>query len=86
MTICHTCGNDYQKTFRVIKDGSTYEFDSFECAIHALAPQCEHCGCRVIGHGVQSDTDIFCSAHCASAAGVTGLMDHTQPKLIAGAF
>lgn len=85
MTTCHTCGNEYESTFRVFKDGSSYEFDSFECAIHALAPMCKNCGCRVIGHGVQSAVDIFCSAHCASAAGVTGLMDHTQQKLFAGA-
>ena len=85
MTTCRTCGNEYESTFRVFKDGSSYEFDSFECAIHALAPMCKNCGCRVIGHGVQSAVDIFCSAHCASVAGVTGLMDHTQQKLFAGA-
>ena len=82
MTICNTCGNDYEKTLRIIKEGQAYDFDSFECAIHALAPKCENCGCRVIGHGVQTDKDIFCSVHCASSVGVTGLTDHTQRDLI----
>jgi hypothetical protein len=45
---CEVCGNEYDKAFKVIA-GDTHVFDSFECAIHALAPLCEHCGCRVIG-------------------------------------
>ena len=49
MPRCETCGNDYDKTFEVIKDGETHTFDSFECAIHRLAPACAHCGCRIVG-------------------------------------
>jgi len=79
MAKCQVCGNDYDKAFEVVKDGATHVFDSFECAIHALAPTCEHCGCRVIGHGVEGDGRIFCCAHCASAAGVAGLADRVQP-------
>jgi hypothetical protein len=30
------------------RDGKTLVFDSFECAIHVMAPQCNHCGCRII--------------------------------------
>jgi Rieske Fe-S protein len=75
MAVCEVCGNDYDKAFQVIAGGSTHTFDSFECAIHALAPVCEHCGCRVIGHGVESDGRIFCCAHCAEAVGVGGLQD-----------
>ena len=82
MTVCNTCGNDYDNTIRIVKEGRSYDFDSFECAIHALAPKCENCGCRVIGHGVQYDEAIFCSVHCSSAAGVTGLTDHQQRELI----
>jgi hypothetical protein len=33
--------------------GRTMTFDSFECAIQALAPTCPHCGNRIIGHGVE---------------------------------
>lgn len=68
MAICSTCGNDYHRTFTVTMDGDTRIFDSFECAIHALAPECAHCGCRVIGHGVDgADGDVFCCTHCAEA-------------------
>ncbi|HWG55137.1 MAG TPA: hypothetical protein VNT58_01305 [Gaiellaceae bacterium] len=75
MGTCAVCGNDYDKTFEVTKDGETHVFDSFECAIHALAPTCEHCGCRVIGHGVEAAGRIFCCAHCAEGAGVAELRD-----------
>jgi hypothetical protein len=37
MARCETCGNDYDKAFQVTKDGTTHTFDSFECAIQALA-------------------------------------------------
>ena len=50
---CETCGNQYDKAFHVSLDGQTHVFDSFECAIEALAPRCTHCNCRVIGHGVE---------------------------------
>jgi hypothetical protein len=63
---CEVCGSDYHKTFRVIIDDTTRIFDSFECAIHALAPRCEHCDCRVIGHGVEVEGCIFCCEHCAA--------------------
>lgn len=66
---CQTCGNIYDKTFEVFKDGKSYFFDSFECAIHALAPECAHCHCRVIGHGVEEGDVIYCCAHCATESG-----------------
>jgi hypothetical protein len=72
---CEVCGNEYDKTFEVTIAGSTLTFDSFECAIHAVAPTCSHCGCRIIGHGVEADGRIFCCAHCAGQAGVSGLQD-----------
>jgi Rieske Fe-S protein len=75
MPVCELCGNEYDKSFEVTMEGSTHTFDSFECAIHALAPTCEHCGCRVIGHGVESDSRIFCCAHCAQETGIEGLQD-----------
>jgi Rieske Fe-S protein len=75
MARCDVCGNEYDKAFQVVIDGETGTFDSFECAIHALAPICEHCGCRVIGHGVESEGTIFCCASCAEQEGVTALAD-----------
>ena len=75
MATCEVCGNDYDKTFEVTRGGESHVFDSFECAIHALAPTCAHCGCRIIGHGVEAGDAIFCCAHCASHEGVEGLTD-----------
>lgn len=75
MNTCEVCGNTYDRTFEVIHEGKSHVFDSFECAIHALAPTCEHCGCRVVGHGVQDEGAIFCCVHCAEESGVTGLRD-----------
>lgn len=48
--------------------GVRYTFDSFECAIHAMAPICEHCQCRVIGHRAEVKGHFFCCAHCAKQA------------------
>lgn len=75
MPMCDTCGNDYDKTFTVSKDGRDYTFDSFECAAQKLAPQCETCGLRILGHGVEGDNKIFCCDHCARRGGVQGLRD-----------
>ena len=75
MAKCEVCGNDYDKSFQVVRAGETHTFDSFECAIHALAPTCAHCGCRIIGHGVEARGTFYCSAHCAKHAGVKGVDD-----------
>jgi len=72
---CDVCGNDYDKAFTITMDGNEHHFDSFECAIHALAPECSHCGCKVIGHGVEVEGAVFCCSHCAQHQGVTGLRD-----------
>jgi len=68
MAQCEVCGNDYDKSFEVVAAGAHHVFDSFECAIHAIAPICEHCSCRVIGHGVEVGGRFFCCAACARAA------------------
>jgi nitrite reductase/ring-hydroxylating ferredoxin subunit len=75
MARCEVCGNEYDRTMEITLHGTSHVFDSFECAIHALAPTCPHCGCRIIGHGVQAGERIFCCAHCASHSGVEGLDD-----------
>lgn len=77
MPKCKVCGNDYDKTFEVRMGQVAETFDCFECAIHALAPQCAQCGCRVIGHGVEAMNKIFCGAHCAGQAGVRGVQDRS---------
>jgi hypothetical protein len=78
MATCDVCGNDYDKSFEIVMAGAHHTFDSFECAIHALAPGCAHCGCRVIGHGLEQDGTIFCCAHCAGAENVSGLTDRVS--------
>ena len=75
MAYCEVCGNEYDKSFEVVMAGRSHTFDSFECAIHALAPKCDHCGCRVIGHGIEAMGRYFCCAHCAAEAGVSGIAD-----------
>jgi Rieske Fe-S protein len=75
MARCDTCGNEYDKSFEVRSQGNTHTFDSFECAIHALAPSCSHCGCKIIGHGAEAEGKMYCCAHCATKAGVRGLDD-----------
>jgi len=76
MAICDVCGNDYANSFLVSMRGKSGTFDSFECAIHAFAPRCAHCGCSVIGHGIEHADTIYCCAHCASQSGVRGANDH----------
>lgn len=76
-TRCEVCGNDYDKAFVVSGPAGTHTFDSFECAIQALAPVCANCGCRVVGHGVEANDKVYCCAHCAGHAGVSGLRDRT---------
>lgn len=75
MAVCETCGNDYDKSFDVVMHGKTHTFDSFECAVHALAPRCSHCDCRILGHGLEADGRYFCCDHCAEKSGVRGLRD-----------
>lgn len=75
MEKCDVCGNDYDKAFQLIQGGRTYTFDSFECAIQRLAPTCEHCGVRIVGHGLEKDGRMFCCGHCAEVEGVAELRD-----------
>jgi len=76
MAQCEVCGNDYQRSFEVVMEGKRHVFDSFECAIQSLAPECEHCGCRIIGHGIEAGEAFYCCAHCARESGVMAAVDH----------
>ena len=75
---CEVCGNDYERAFEVVTGGKRHVFDSFECAIQALAPRCAHCACRVIGHGVDAGGKTFCCAHCAQASGHQEAQDRVE--------
>ena len=70
MATCEVCGNEYDLAFEVVAAGARHVFDSFECAIHRMAPICEHCGCRIIGHGLEAEGHFYCCANCARVAGV----------------
>lgn len=79
MARCANCGNEYDKTFQVTTHaGETYDFDSFECAIHTVAPRCENCDTRVVGHGVEVNGNIYCCSHCATRAGYEGTRDRVR--------
>ena len=67
MARCEVCGNDYDMAFEVHAQGAVHVFDSFECAIHRMAPICEH--------GGQAGGRFYCCAHCAEAEGASGLAD-----------
>ena len=67
MAKCEKCGNDYKASFEVVMDGESHTFDSFECAIAALAPNCTHCNCKIIGHGVSKNGKLYCCDHCSRA-------------------
>ncbi len=77
MARCDVCGNDYHLAFEITTpSGERHTFDCFECAIHKLAPTCEHCGTRIIGHGMEGDGTFYCCAHCARKEGVAAVADH----------
>jgi hypothetical protein len=82
MATCKVCGNDYAHSFEITRGAHRATYDCFECAIHDLAPVCDHCQCRVIGHGIEAGESIYCCAHCAREHGVTGIADSTgrNPK------
>ncbi|MDV6013019.1 Prokaryotic metallothionein [Haloechinothrix sp. LS1_15] len=76
MATCDVCGNDYWMAFEVhTASGHRHTFDSIECAAQRIAPECEHCRCRILGHGVEIDGRFFCCAHCARTADSTKGMD-----------
>ena len=72
---CEVCENEYDKAFELTVAGKRHTFDSFECAIHQLAPVCDHCGCKVIGHGIEANKTFYCCANCARESGVTQVKD-----------
>jgi len=82
MARCDRCGNDYDKSFTVSRGGTVHTFDSFECAISMLAPECAHCRCKIIGHGVEATGKFYCCVHCATMAGIEGLRDREDARVV----
>jgi hypothetical protein len=81
MARCDRCGNDYDKSFTVSRGGTVHTFDSFECAISMLAPECAHCKIKIIGHGVEANGKFYCCVHCATKSGVGGLRDREDARV-----
>lgn len=81
MKPCESCGNIYEKSFEIVLGGQSHVFDSFECAIHKLAPRCGHCEIAVVGHGVETGGQIYCCAHCADTSRMKDIQD--QPETTA---
>ncbi len=80
MKTCAFCGNDYKKAFEIIIEDNNYYFDSFECAIAKLAPICQNCGCRIIGHGIEHEKiGCFCCSHCARKSEINANAKITNP-------
>ncbi|MFE7778761.1 hypothetical protein ACFU5O_33780 [Streptomyces sp. NPDC057445] len=76
MAVCEVCHNDYELAFEVHAAGAVHVFDSIECVAQKMAPICDNCQCRILGHGLQADGHFFCCAHCARQRGATQLVDH----------
>jgi hypothetical protein len=79
MATCSQCGHISDHTFQITKDGRIYTFDSFDCAIQALASICPYCHGRIIGVGVKENGKTYCSQQCA-------LFDVSVEKLLHGNF
>lgn len=76
MAKCEVCGNDYYLSFEVITAGNRHVFDCFECAVHRLAPVCAHCGCRIIGHGIEANKNFYCCSHCVNEMEIAETRGH----------
>ncbi len=72
MAQCEVCGNDYYLSFEVVTAGHRHVFDCFECAIHKLAPVCAHCGCKIIGHGIEAKETFFCRGQSQKSDSLRG--------------
>jgi hypothetical protein len=85
MPKCEVCGNEYDKPLEVRRNQDSHVYDCFKCAIQALAFECRHCGCWIIGHSVEIDGRIFCSTRCAKADAVQRGSSDPEVETIAGA-
>lgn len=68
--VCEVCGNMGCQCFEVQIGGERHIFDSFECALDVLTPQCTHCGTPFVGEGVSFAEMLYCSHECANASSI----------------
>ena len=64
MAQCEVCGNRYDKSFDVIMQGVTHTFG----------------GRRIIGHGMESEGNFYCCAHCAKQSGKPQMRDRVETR------
>ncbi len=76
--LCEVCGNKYDKMLEINLNGEVHHFDCFECAIHGLAPRCNQCGVRILGHGLEESGQYYCCAHCARIMGQNKFIDRVE--------
>src|SRR5688572_15227137 len=79
MDTCDTCGNGTGTLMTITRQGEIRTFDSFECAIHAMAPACRECGCRILGPGTSSGGYLYCCDHCAPQSSTGLRIVHSAP-------
>lgn len=82
--ICEVCGNETEQALAVTVAGALHVFDTFDCAIQALAPVCERCGRTITGQALRREGGVYCSRECAewlapAALGALALPD--APRL-----
>jgi hypothetical protein len=73
MARCEVCGNEYARPMVIRVEDRMGTFDSFECALQAMARGCAQCKGKVIGLGVVSGGSIYCCASCARHAGLAAV-------------
>ena len=70
MASCEVCGNEYDRTMEIIVGGERHVFDSFECAIHAIAPRWSTVSAASSATASSPAMPLYCGAHCAHESGV----------------
>ena len=59
-------------SFEVHAQGAVHVFDCFSCAIHRMAPICEHCRVQIIGQGVEVEGHWYCGGALRPRGGEGG--------------
>lgn len=75
---CEVCGKSEDRCFEVHLGGERHVFDSFECAIRGLMPECPLCGSMILGSGVQAGNQLYCSHACASLSSAVEVEAHDR--------
>ena len=79
MARCDVCGNDYDKSFQIVQGRQVAHFRQLRMR-HSwhLRRRVSHCGCRIIGHGMEAHGEFFCCAYCAKQSGAPQMKDRAE--------